>query len=383
MRTRQAILPGLLLPACLTLGLSACKAPEAPKLGTPEVTVQTVAARDVPVEAVYTGQTVSSREIEVRPRLTGILLKRTYREGRPVEAGQQMYQIDPAEFVAALKQAEAQYTQQAAALEKAKRDYARLEPLLKENAVSRKDFDDARSALEQAQAGLQACAANVTKAKLNLDYTRVSAPLAGIASLSLLSEGSLVSGPQSLLTRVVQIDPLYVMFSLPERDKLNFDRLRAAGNLVQPARNSLDVKLTLADGTEFPGKGRLNFADTLISQSTGSLQLRAELPNPGNKLLPGQFVKVSLQGFELKHAIVVPQKAVATSAQGQFVYLVGADSIARARPVEIAGSHGDGFVVSKGLKGGERLIVEGLTRVRADQAVRIVAAGASPAPRKG
>lgn len=352
MRTRQAILPGLLLPACLTLGLSACKAPEAPKLGTPEVTVQTVAARDVPVEAVYTGQTVSSREIEVRPRLTGILLKRTYREGRPVEAGQQMYQIDPAEFVAALKQAEAQYTQQAAALEKA-------------------------------QAGLQACAANVTKAKLNVDYTRVSAPLGGIASLSLLSEGSLVSGPQSLLTRVVQIDPLYVMFSLPERDKLNFDRLRAAGNLVQPARNSLDVKLTLADGTEFPGKGRLNFADTLISQSTGSLQLRAELPNPGNKLLPGQFVKVSLQGFELKHAIVVPQKAVATSAEGQFVYLVGADSIARARPVEIAGSHGDGFVVSKGLKGGERLIVEGLTRVRADQAVRIVAAGARPAPRKG
>ncbi|WP_417069891.1 efflux RND transporter periplasmic adaptor subunit [Niveibacterium terrae] len=369
-----------MLPATL-LGLSACKAPDAPKLGTPEVAIQTVMARDVPVEATYTGQTAGSREIEVRPRLTGILLKRNYREGHAVEPGQLMYLIDPAEFVAALKQAEAQYAQQAAVLDKARRDFTRLEPLLKEQAVSRKDVDDARSAQEQALAALQACAANVTKARLNVDYTRVTAPLGGIASLSLMSEGSLVNGPQTLLTRVVQIDPLYVMFSLPERDKLNIERLRASGSLKLPAHSSVDVKLTLADGSEFPGKGRINFADTLISQTTGSQQLRAELPNPGKKLLPGQFVKVSLQGFELKHAILIPQKAVATSAQGQFVYLVTPDGIAHARPIETAGTHGEDFVIAKGLKGGEHLIVEGLTRVRADQPVRVVTA--APTQKRG
>lgn len=377
MKAHKALMPGPLLLSCALLGLPGCKAPEAPKAGIPEVIVQTVSPRDVPVEASYTGQTAGSREVEVRPRLTGILLKRTYQEGKPVTAGQTMYQIDPAEFQAALTQAQAQYAQQAAVLEKARRDYARLEPLLKDKAVSRKDVDDARSALEQAQAALLAAESNVTRARLNVGYTRVSSPISGIASLSQMSEGSLVNGPNSLLTKVVQIDPMYVMFSLPEREKLNFERLRATGNLNVSGRNAIDVQVTLSDGSTYPVTGHMNFADTLISQTTGTLQLRAELPNPQAKLLPGQFVKVTLKGMDIRNAIVVPQKAVATSSKGQFVYVIDQNGIAHSRAVETTGTQGDGFFIGKGLQAGDRIVVEGLAKVRADKPVKIIQPHAS------
>lgn len=371
MNARQTLLSGLILPGVM-LGVAGCKAPEAPKAGIPEVVLQRVEAKDVPVEASYTGQTTGSREVEVRPRLTGVLLRRLYQEGRPVSEGQQMYQIDPAEFKAALDQAEAQHAQQKAILDKARRDLARVEPLLKEKAVSQKDVDDARSTLEQAQAALLSAQANVTRARLNMDYTKVMAPVSGIASLSLMSEGSLVNGPNSLLTRVVQTNPMYVMFSMPEREKLHFEHLRAAGSLKLPQKDALDVQLTLADGSIHPVSGRVNFADTLISQSTGTLQLRAELPNPQQKLLPGQFVKVTLKGISVSNAIVIPQKAVSTSAQGSFVYVVGKDSVAHARPVETTGTQGEGFFIGKGLQAGEQIVVEGLARVRAEKPVKIV-----------
>ncbi|WP_374400828.1 efflux RND transporter periplasmic adaptor subunit [Niveibacterium sp.] len=372
MKATNAFLSALLAGPVIAAGLGGCKAPEAPKAGTPEVVVETVVRRNVAIEATYPAQTMGSREVEVRPRLTGILLKRSYREGHTVTEGQQLYQIDPAEFKTALDQAESQYAQQKAVLDKARRDLARVEPLLKERAVAQKDVDDARSAMEQAQAALLTAQANVTKARLNLDYTRVASPVSGIASLSLMSEGSLVNGPNSLPTKVVQIDPMYVMFSLPERERLYFERKRAAGMLDLPQRAPLEVQLTLADGTVFPVSGRLNFSDTLISTSTGTLQLRAELPNPKAQLLPGQFVKVSIKGIEAKDAIVIPQKAVGTSAHGQFVYVVDKDGVAHSRPVETAGTQGDRFFISKGLDAGDKVVVEGLAKVRADKPVKLV-----------
>jgi len=379
MKTTRALLSALLAGPLIAAGLAGCKSPEATKAGTPEVVVETVVRRNVAIDATYPAQTMGSREVEVRPRLTGILLKRSYREGHTVTEGQQLYQIDPAEFKTALDQTESQYAQQKAVLDKAKRDLARVEPLLKEKAVAQKDVDDARSAMEQAQAALLTAQANVTKARLNLDYTRVASPVSGIASLSLMSEGSLVNGPNSLLTKVVQIDPMYVMFSLPEREKLYFERKRAAGLLDLPQRAPLEVQLTLADGTVYPVAGRLNFSDTLISTSTGTLQLRAELPNAKAQLLPGQFVKVTLKGIEAKNAIVIPQKAVGSSAHGQFVYVVDANGVAHSRPVETAGTQGDRFFISKGLEAGDKVVVEGLAKVRADKPVKLVSA-ATPAP---
>ncbi|WP_374604610.1 efflux RND transporter periplasmic adaptor subunit [Niveibacterium sp.] len=374
MKAQSAFLSALLAGPLIAASLGGCKSPEAPKAGTPEVVVETVVRRNIAIEATYPAQTMGSREVEVRPRLTGILLKRSYQEGHPVNEGQPLYQIDPAEFRTALDQAESQYAQQKAVLDKARRDLARVEPLLKEKAVAQKDVDDARSAMEQAQAALLTAQANVTKARLNLDYTRVASPVSGIASLSLMSEGSLVNGPSSLLTKVVQIDPMYVMFSLPEREKLYFERKRAAGMLDLPHKAPLEVQLTLADGTVYPVSGRLNFSDTLISTSTGTLQLRAELPNAKAQLMPGQFVKVTLKGIEAKDAIVIPQKAVGTSAQGQFVYVVGEDGVAHSRPVETAGTQGDRFFISKGLEAGDQVVVEGLAKVRADKPVKLVVA---------
>lgn len=376
MKATNAFLSALLAGPVIAAGLGGCKAPEAPKAGTPEVVVETVVRRNVEIEATYPAQTMGSREVEVRPRLTGILLKRNYREGHTVTEGQQLYQIDPAEFKTALDQAESQYAQQKAVLDKAKRDLARVEPLLKEKAVAQKDVDDARSAMEQAQAAVLSAQANVTKARLNLDYTRVASPVSGIASLSLMSEGSLVNGPNSLLTKVVQIDPMYVMFSLPERERLYFERKRAAGMLDLPQRAPLEVQIALADGTAYPVSGRLNFSDTLISTSTGTLQLRAELPNAKAQLLPGQFVKVSIKGIVAKDAIVIPQKAVGTSAHGQFVYVVDKDGVAHSRPVETAGTQGDRFFISKGLDADDKVVVEGLAKVRADKPVKLVAPGA-------
>jgi membrane fusion protein, multidrug efflux system len=378
MKATNAFLSALLAGPLIAAGLGGCKAPEAPKAGTPEVVVETVVRRNVAIEATYPAQTVGSREVEVRPRLTGILLKRSYREGHTVTEGQQLYQIDPAEFKTALDQAESQYAQQKAVLDKARRDLARVEPLLKEKAVAQKDVDDARSAMEQGQAALLTAQANVTKARLNLDYTRVASPVSGIASLSLMSEGSLVNGPSSLLTKVVQIDPMYVMFSLPEREKLYFERKRAAGMLDLPQRAPLEVQLTLADGTVYPVTGHLNFSDTLISTSTGTLQLRAELPNAKAQLLPGQFVKVTLKGIEAKNAVVIPQKAVGTSAHGQFVYVVDKDGVAHSRPVETAGTQGERFFISKGLEAGDKVVVEGLAKVHDDKPVKLVSA-AKPA----
>ena len=187
--------------------------------------------------------------------------------------------------------------------------------------------------------------------------------------------GSLVNGPNSLLTKVVQIDPMYVMFSLPERERLYFERKRAAGMLDLPQRAPLEVQISLADGTAYPVSGRLNFSDTLISTSTGTLQLRAELPNSKAQLLPGQFVKVSIKGIAAKDAIVIPQKAVGTSAHGQFVYVVDKDGLAHSRPVETAGTQGDRFFISKGLDAGDKVVVEGLAKVRADKPVKLVAPG--------
>lgn len=248
----------------------------------PEVTVVTVKPADVPLPLEYVGQTAGSREVEVRARVSGILLKRLYAEGRPVKAGDALYQIDPEQAKAALDQARGALEVEQAKLIRAKQDQARILPLFAENAVSQKDRDEAVANFESAQASAAAARARVREAQINMDYTRVTAPISGMTSKEVRSEGSLVSpsGDASLLTKISQLDPMYVNFSMSDNELLRLRTWQAQGRFEPPEGERYTVEVKLSDGSMFPTAGRLNFTDNLIDPSTGAIRSRAEFANP-------------------------------------------------------------------------------------------------------
>src|SRR5262245_7005033 len=227
----------------------------------PEVTAVTVAPRAIPVSFEYVGQTLGSREVEVRARVTGILLKRNFEEGGPVKQGQSLYTIDPAPFEAAVTRSQADVAAAEARLEQAKRNVARFRPLYAEKAVSQKDYDDAVSAEQIGNADVKAARARLHEAQLNLGYTKVEAPVTGVASKSQRSEGSLVSGPDVLLTTVVQLDPIWVNFGIPDNEAARIRREIEAGRLAMPKDGRFEVSLVLADGSPYEPAGKMNFSD--------------------------------------------------------------------------------------------------------------------------
>jgi membrane fusion protein (multidrug efflux system) len=329
----------------------------------PQVTVMTVEPKSLPASFEYTGQTLGSREIEVRARVTGILQARNFVEGGAVKKGQSLFTIDPAPFAAAAARAEADVAGAEARLAQAKKNAARLKPLYAEKAVSQKEFDDASSAEAIADADLKAAKARLTEAQLNLVYTRVESPADGIAGRAQRSEGSLVSGPDVLLTTVTQVSPIWVSFGISDNDQLRINAERDAGRLELPRGGAFDVSVKLADGTLYPHTGRLNFSDVRVSGATGTSETRAEIPNPKGVLRPGQFVRVTLKGAVRPNAVTVPQRAVLEGPQGKFVYVLGEKSTAEPRPVQVGEWSGDDWVIQAGLKAGDRVIVEGVARI--------------------
>lgn len=322
----------------------------------------TVEPKALPASFEYTGQTLGSREIEVRARVTGILQSRNFVEGGPVTKGQSMYTVDPAPFVAAVLRAEADVAGAEARYAQAKKNAARLKPLYADNAVSQKEYDDAASAEAIGDADLKAAQARLTEARLNLLYTKVEAPISGIAGRSQRSEGTLVSGADVLLTAVTQIDPIWVSFGVPDNDQLRINSEQAAGRLELP-KGGFEVSVKLADGTVFAHTGRLNFSDVRVSGATGTTDTRAEIPNPKGVLRAGQFVRVTLKGAVRPNAITVPQRAVLEGPQGKFVYLLGADGKAESRPVQVGEWFGDDWIVNAGVKAGDKVIVDGVMRL--------------------
>ena len=335
----------------------------------PEVNVVTVTPRALPAAFEYVGQTAGSREVEVRARVTGILLARNFEEGGPVRKGQSLFTIDPAPFEAAVARAEADVAAAQARHEQARRNAGRLKPLYAENAVSQKEYDDAVSAEAITAADATAARARLAEAKLSLGYTKVEAPAAGVASRSLRSEGSLVSGPDVLLTTVMQVDPIWVNFGIPDTEQARLQKEAQAGRLALPKR--FEVELRLADGSLYPRTGKMSFADVRIAPGTGTREARAELPNPDGVLRPGQFVRVILRGASRPDAITVPQRAVLEGPQGKFVYVVNDNNQAEARPVEAGEWSGEDWIISAGLKGGERVIVEGVMKLGPGAPVKI------------
>ena len=337
-----------------------------------EVTVMTVAPKAVPVAFEYVGQTVGSREVEVRARVTGILLKRNFDEGGPVKQGQSLFSIDPAPFEAAAARAQADVAAAEARLEQARRNAARFKPLYAEKAVSQKDYDDAVSAEQIGNADVKAARARLAEARLNLGYTKVEAPVSGVAGRALRSEGSLVSGPDVLLTTVVQANPIWVNFGIPDNDQARLTKEIQAGRLAVPNGGQFEVSLVLADGTPYGQTGKLNFSDTRISAATGTRETRAELPNGDGQLRPGQFVRVVLRGATYPNAVTVPQRAVLEGPQGKFVYVVGEKGVAEARPVQAGEwSGGSDWIIIDGLKEGERVIVDGVMKLGPGAPVKV------------
>jgi len=346
--------------------LAACqpKAAQPPGGGFPpaEVSIIVVQPKTVPVTFEYVGQTAGSREVEVRARVNGILQKRNYREGGAVQMGQSLFIIDPAPFEAARARAEADMAGADARLGQARRNAARLKPLIEANAVSQKDYDDAVSSEQIAAADLKSAKARLTEASLNMEYTMVKSPATGYTSRALRSEGNLISGPEVLLTTITQIDPIRVNFGIAGDWYAKWTRDLNAGRLKLPADDKLDVRVKLPDGTIYAKRGQLDFIDQRTSTTTGTIDAHADLPNPDSALKPGQFVRVQITGATRPNAILVPQRAVLEGPKGKFVYVVN-DGKAESRPVEVGDWSDDTWVVDSGLKAGDQVIVDGVMKI--------------------
>lgn len=381
-RARNAMRAGALVLAASLLTSCGKEQAGPPGGGMPpaEVEVITVSPRAIPVSFEYPAQIAGSREVEVRARTTGIIVRRNYREGAAVKEGQSLFSLDPAPARVALARAEADLAVAQARQAQARRDADRLRPLLPSKAISQKEYDDATSAAAVGAAEVKAAQARVQDAQLNLAYTRVESPISGIAGRALLSEGSLVSGPDVLLTTISQINPAYVLFGISDTEQARLRREIAAGRVVLPPDQRFIVSLKLADGSLYEHSAKLDFNDVRVGTQTASSEARAEIANPASTLRPGQFVRVVLSGAQRPRAILVPQRAVLDGPQGKFVLLVDRDNKAQPQPVEPGEWSGSDWVINSGLNGGERVIVEGMLKTMPGAPVKIAAR--KPAPKQ-
>lgn len=350
----------------------------------PEVGVVTTAAAEVPLPVEYAGRIVGVRDVEVRALVGGLLLKRDFEEGDKVTQGQLLFQIDPAPYRAALNRAEAQLNQAQATLRQAEENYIRIEELTRRHVATDKQREDALAARDQARATVQGAQAEIAIAKLNLGYTEVQAPIAGLASLSSPSIGSLIQAQQTLLTTITPQDPAYVSFSFTDEEAQGYRELneRRAKPITE---KDMSVELQYGNGRPYAHRGRIDTSAPRVDPHTGTIQGRVVFPNPDGLLLPGQFVRLRILGITLLDAIAIPKEAVSQGPQGPFVYVVGVNDVAEVRPVRLGQQVGLDWVISEGLNPGEQVVVDGVIRVRAGEKVRPVkyvppAASAAQAP---
>ncbi len=351
---------------CALNGAGAVHAQGAPGMPPPEVTVVEVQAGQVPLTYEYAARVAASREVEVRAQVGGILLKRDYNEGAPVEAGDVLFEIDPRIYEAELAKARAQQQQAEAQLAQAERDVDRTTRLAASGSGTQLAKDDALSARDLARAAVAVAQAEVQMAALNLGYTKVVAPIGGVTSLEQVPEGSLIgtTGDASLLTRITQRDPIHINFSVSESELAEVRALLEAQGVWDRAGDVVRVKIVFGDGRVYPLEGVIDFASSGLDVETGTMRIRAVVKNPEHRLLPGQFVRAIVTGIVLKDAIVVPQAAVSQGPQGQFVYTVDSEGLAEIRPIELGRETAAGWIVKSGLAPGDRLITEGIVKVR-------------------
>jgi membrane fusion protein (multidrug efflux system) len=342
----------LLLPGCK-------KAQTTERPSPPVVEVVKVMERDVPVYSEWTASTDGFVNATIRAQVQGYLISRDYREGDVVRKGQVLFKIDSRSVQATLEQAKGQLTEQRARWETAKANLERIKPLVEQNAVSKKDLDDAVGAEQATMAAVLAAQAVVDRAQVNLDFTRIISPIDGIAGIARAQLGDLV-GPGSIeeLTTVSTVNPIKVYIPMSERDYLQY---------VQsgPGRTGrMPLEMILADGSTHPHRGTFAFADRQVDVRTGTIKVAALFPNPGNVLRPGQFTRVRAQTTIRRGSLLVPQRAVTQLQGGYHLAVVGPDNKVVIRPVKVSGQVGGFSTIEEGLKPGEQVIAEGLQKVK-------------------
>ncbi|MFO1314885.1 MAG: efflux RND transporter periplasmic adaptor subunit [Burkholderiales bacterium] len=342
-----------------------------------EVRTITVAPRDTPVSFEYVAQTESSHQVQIRARVNGFLDRRVYTEGTMVKSGDVMFRQDPKPFQAQLDVALGALAEQQARLQVANDNLAQVKPLTALNALSQKDLDDATGQQQAAAAAVQSAKANVETARLNLGYTTITTPVTGLSSFARVQDGAYVNAENSLLTYVEQVDPIWVNFTLSENEVLAFRSGQERGTIRLPASSNYTVEVVLADGSIYPHKGKITFANPSYNQQTGTFLLRATIPNAEGALRPGQFVRVRVSGPVRLNAILVPQQAVLQGAKGHFVIVVDKESKAEIRGVEVGPWNGNDWFITGGLKAGDVVVTDGMVRLSPGAPVKVVAAAAA------
>lgn len=353
-----------LLVACLALwGCDSKDEAGAPQM-LPYVKVFDTEAVNIPWPAEYQATAAGSRAVEVRARVQGIVQERLYKEGSYVKAGQLMFQIERDQYEAAYQEAQAAFMN-------AEREWNRIRPLYKANAVSQRDRDTALSNYDSTRAALR-------QAKINLDYCQVEAPVSGYSSKETVTVGNLVAN-NSLLTTVNQTDPMYIDFSIAAPERLYRMQLEREGRLKTPEMGMYEARLRLLDGRMYDKIGVIDFIDSQVQPTTGVISARAIFPNADNTIMPGQYVRVYMDGDILVNAVLIPQSAVSVTEEGTFVMVVGEGDIVHRIPVKVGTAIGDKYLVDEGLKGGERIIMDGILKAREGAPVRYDDPKAPPA----
>lgn len=374
--------PLVLMAVSSLLFLGGCQEGEGKQAGpapVPEVATMIIEEQAVELATELPGRTSPYRVSEIRPQVNGIIQKRLFREGSDVKAGDLLYQIDPAPFKAAYNSARASLVKAQANLPSVQARASRYKELLADKAVSKQDLDDATAAVDQAHAEIEFWKAQVETAQINLGYTRVTAPISGRIGKSSVTDGALVTAYQpSALATIQQLDPIYVDVTRTSAELLRLKRSMEEGKLSADGENGRTVRILLEDGRVYPLEGTLQFADVTVDSSTGSFILRIIVPNPRNLLLPGMFVRASVQEGIAEQAILVSQQGVSRNLKGEAIALVvdEAGTVER-RLLRLDRAIGNRWLVSEGLCPGDRLIVEGMLKVRPGMAVKAVEADKS------
>jgi membrane fusion protein (multidrug efflux system) len=367
------------LPVLLLAGvLSACGAKEAKKPPrVPTVGYVVLKTQDVPLEVVLGGRTSAFEVSDVRPQVNGIIKSRRFVEGSVVQQGQTLYEIDPSLYQAAVAQASANLQNAEAMREAALAKAARYKPLAEMEAVAKQDYTDAEAAAKQSVAQVAQNKAALDTAKINLKYTTVPAPITGRIGRSLVTTGALVtSGQTTPLANIQRLDPIYVDITQSSADMVALRRSVSNGG-VTPSEAT--VQLTLEDGSLYPMPGRIEFSETIVDQATGSVTIRARFPNPQGLLLPGMFVRAKLSQATARNAILVPQQGVSRDPRGfATVYVVGPGDKAVQKTVTGDRTVGSNWLVASGLTAGDKVIIEGLDRVKPNQPIHPEPAGSAP-----
>jgi len=352
--------------------------------GPPQVGVVVVQPQRLALNTELPGRTVPYQIAEVRPQVTGLIQARSFQEGSLVKAGQPLYQIDAASYQASFESARATLAKSEANLRSTRLKSERYSELVAIKAVSQQDQDDASAALQQGEADVAGAKAALESARINLAYTRVVSPISGRIGKSSVTPGALVTANQAtLLSTVQQLDPIYVDVTQSSSAVLRLKHALAQGDLKSGGANAAVVNLLLEDGSTYPLAGKLEFSDVTVDQSTGAITLRAVFPNPNADLLPGMYVRAKVEEGVSDHALLVPQPAVSRDAAGKpIAFVVGADGKLESRALTTERAIGDQWLVTSGLKAGDRLVVEGQQKAHPGQPVNAVpvAAPASAPP---